>query len=214
MARMHLPHNDKAPPVCKPVPLVSSDGEEWDEEAALGAIRQPVDDEENTEEDTTALIDALVGAIACMHGARGAALADTLLPATRAARDAQAQLRGTHDRRLAEGVLGVRAACVHFRRAVTSAAPEQLDLADANRRIKELFAELQGRYRLREELQSEQHALVEERVAQIRAHVDALPADLDALAARALKMGKDFDRADAQAGEAQRRMIQGLMVQV
>jgi hypothetical protein len=50
-------------------------------------------------------------------------------------------------------------------------------------------------------------------VAHVRARVDALPGDLDALAEKVLKKSKELERTDAQDAQRQKMVLQGLMAQ-
>ena len=85
-----------------------------------------------------------------------------LLPATRAARAAHADLAARVDRQLALGVTGMRTTLIEVGKRVSSEHPD-VDVAAVNKRDKELFAELQTRYRARTEFQQRKATLVEEK---------------------------------------------------
>ncbi|KZV61018.1 hypothetical protein PENSPDRAFT_659215 [Peniophora sp. CONT] len=189
--------------------------EDWDEDQTLVHLANAASDDSEDPEDTN--IDDLLADLAdTVAAAEASGLARTsghLLPATRAARAAHADLAARVDRHLAIGVTGMRTTLVEAGKRVGAERPD-VDVAAGNKRDKELFAELQSRYRMRGELQQRKAALVEEKVAQIRLVANGLPAALDALANKVNTKAREFDKADALAADQQRRMLQGLMAQV
>lgn len=138
--------------------------EDWDEDQTLVHLANPTSDDSDTSNDTN--IDDLLAQLSnSLASAEAVGLARTsahLLPATRAARAAHADLAERVDRQLAVGVTEMRAALVEAGKRVGSERPN-VDVAAGNKRDKERFAELQARYRMRSDFQKRRAALVEEK---------------------------------------------------
>ncbi|VDC06290.1 unnamed protein product [Peniophora sp. CBMAI 1063] len=189
--------------------------EDWDEDQTLVHLANPASDDSDEPEDgnVDVLLAQLSESLAASEAAGLARTSAHLLPATRAARAAHADLAERVDRQLAVGVTQLRATLVEAGKRVGDERPD-VDVAAGNKRDKELFAELQTRYRTRGEFQKRREVLIQEKVAQVRAIVNELLTSIDALTNKVNSKAREFDKADALAAEQQRKMLQGLMAQV
>ncbi|KAI0310464.1 hypothetical protein OF83DRAFT_869944 [Amylostereum chailletii] len=189
----------------------NSDSQGWGEEETLYDMVQPGTASKGEDSTASTLVNGLSPAFARASDATRQTFIDALRPAMHRLREEIPPMNDKMDRQCAQSMKEMRDACALFEQMDLDAGEDKGKEADANKRFKDIFTEMQNRYKKRDEIEARRRALVQEKMEHLRARVHALPDDMEHLIDKVFKKAKELDKADAMSTQAQKRKLQDLL---